>query len=154
MNNLENYIESFNMKYESFLTGCDALEEMGMWDTSKWGQMEGFYMSDMVSIILRLMGSDGKISEKEADYLNKTFGFEYSVEELAAVCEGCEGELENSFDENFENGISLLRQLNGKLADAYKELLALICRIIIESDGVVSALEIAEVKRLQALCEE
>lgn len=35
----------------------------------------------------------------------------------------------------------------------YKELLSLICEIIIESDGVIAESEIAEVKRLKAMCE-
>ena len=46
-----------------------------------------------------------------------------------------------------------MRKINAKLADAYKELLSLICEIIIESDGVIAESEISEVKRLKAMCE-
>ena len=147
------YIESFQMKYEAFLTGCDALEEMGQWDVENWGEMEAFYANDMVSVIIRLIATDGKVTEREAAYLNETFGFEYTAGELEDVYENCQEDLGRVFDENFENGISLMRKLNDKLADAYKELLALVCRIIIESDGIIAEAEIAEAKRLQALCE-
>ena len=58
-----------------------------------------------------------------------------------------------AFDENFENGITHMRKINSKLADAYKELLSLICDIIIESDGVIADSEVEEVKRLKAMCE-
>lgn len=46
-----------------------------------------------------------------------------------------------------------MRKINANLADAYKELLSLICEIIIESDGVITESEISEVKRLKAMCE-
>ena len=46
-----------------------------------------------------------------------------------------------------------MRKINGKLADAYKELLYMICDIIINSDDVVSSAEIDEVKRLKEMCE-
>lgn len=154
MNDLEMYIKSFQMKYEAFLTGCDALEELGEWDVENLGEMEAFYANDMVSIIIRLIAIDGQITDSEVEYLNHTFGFDYTEGELAEVYENCQEDLANAFDENFENGISLMRKVNGKLADAYKELLALICRIVIESDRKISPAELAEVKRLQALCEE
>ena len=48
MNDLEMYIKSFQMKYEAFLTGCDALEELGEWDVENLGEMEAFYANDMV----------------------------------------------------------------------------------------------------------
>ena len=65
MSNLENYTQSFRMKYESFLTGCDAMEELGLWDKENLGEMEGYYVNDMVSVIIRLIATDGRITEKE-----------------------------------------------------------------------------------------
>ena len=32
MKNVDMYIDSFKMKYESFLIDCDSIEEMGLWD--------------------------------------------------------------------------------------------------------------------------
>ena len=61
-----------------------------------------------------------------------------------------DNDIGHAFDENFENGITYMRKINAKLADAYKELLSLICEIIIESDGVIAESEIAEVKRLNS----
>ena len=55
--------------------------------------------------------------------------------------------------EGFENGIHHLRKVNSRLADAYKELLVLICKIIIESDGIIAEAETAEVKKLLELCD-
>lgn len=154
MSNLEKYTQSFRMKYESFLTGCDAMEELGLWDKENLGEMEGYYVNDMVSVIIRLIATDGRITDKEVTYLNETFGFEYTVEELIAVYENCQEDLGRAFDENFENGIARMRRINEKLADAYKVLLALICQIIIESDGVIAAVEILEAMHLQDLWED
>ena len=153
MKNLDMYVESFKLKYEAFLLGCDSLEETGDWDIDELGEMDVFYANDLISVIIRLIAADGKIDCKEAKYLNDTFGFEYSAEELRCVYDSCKDDISSSFDENFENGISYMRRVNSKLADAYKELLSLICDIIIESDGMISEAEIKEVSRLKALCE-
>ena len=76
-----------------------------------------------------------------------------ALEELKELYNSCKEDIGHSFDESFENGITYMRSVNKSLADAYKELLSLICEIIIESDGVVSEEEIAEVKRLKAMCD-
>ncbi len=153
MENIEMYIDSFKMKHESFLIGCDSIEEMGLWDKEALGEMDVFYSNDLTSVIIRLIATDGKITQKEVDFLNETFDFEYTLDELIDVYNSCKDDIGHAFDENFENGITYMRKINAKLADAYKELLALICEIIIESDGVIAESEIAEVKRLKSMCE-
>ena len=108
------YINCFKMKHESFLIECDTLEDLNLWNKEEHGK------------ILRLIAVDGDISEKETEYLNKNFGFEYTADELTDIYESCEEEISHSFDEQFENGITYIRSINEKLADAYKELLELI----------------------------
>ena len=44
-----------------------------------------------------------------------------------------------------------LISLNEKLADAYKELVLLICDIVIESDGVIAAPELEMARKLKEL---
>ncbi len=153
MKNLKTYSEEFKFKFEKFLMGCDSIEEMGLWDKDTLGEMDVFYSNDLSSVIIRLIASDGMISEKEVQYLNETFGFEYTLDELTDVYDSCKEDIGHSFDEEFENGISYMRKINSKLADAYKELLSLVCDIIVESDGVISDVEIEEVKNLKAMCE-
>ncbi len=153
MKNIQNHIESFKIKHELFINGCDSVEEMGLWDKSELGEMDAFYSNELSSIIIRLIASDGNISEKEVAYLNGTFGFNYTVDELREVYDNSRDDIGTAFDGSFENGISHMRKINPKLADAYKELLALICTIIIESDGITAKEELAELERLKALCE-
>lgn len=133
--------------------GCDSIEEMGDWNKETLGEMDVFYSNDLSSVIIRLIASDGKISEKEVHYLNETFGFEYTIEELIDVYNNCKEDIGRSFDEDFANGISYMRKINSKLADAYKELLSLVCTIIVESDGIIAKSEIEEIKRLKIMCE-
>ena len=146
-------IESFRMRFDSFLTGCDSIEEMGLWDREALGEMDVFYTSELASIVIRLIATDGKITGREVTYLNETFGFDLSLEQLQDIYSACEEELDRSFDEGFENGIQVMRKINEKLADAYKELLGLLCQIIIESDGIIAPAEVDEVRRLKALCQ-
>ncbi len=153
MDKLNILTESFKTKYEAFLTGCDSVENMGLWDRELLGEMDAYYTNDLLSVIIRLIARDGKISGKEVEYLNETFGFEYTQPELREVYDSCEEELGSKFDESFANGISYMRKVNYKLADAYKELLSLVCEIIIESDGAITDEERTEVKRLKEIAD-
>ena len=101
-------VENFKLKYEMFLNGCDSIEETEQWDVEKLGEMDAFYISDLASIIIRLVALDGKITAKEVDYFNRTFGFEYTLEELTELYRVCEDNIDRSFDENFENYIDKL----------------------------------------------
>ena len=151
MKRIDKLTEEFKLKYEKFLIGCDAIEELEQWDKEENGEMEVFYQNDLVSVIIRLIAADGEISEKEIRYLNRNFGFEYTTEELIEVYKNCKEEVSHSFDGQFKNGITLMRSINEKLAAAYKELLDLICEIIIESDDLIAPEEIEETKKLKEL---
>ena len=154
MDSLMTKVNSFATKYEAFITGCDSIEEIGLWDKETLGEMEAFYANDMASIVMRLIATDGIITEKEVEYFNQTFDFDYTLEELTEVYDSCKDNIVgHAFDESFENGITYMRRINSKLADAYKELLALICDIIINSDGIVAEAEVDAVKGLKAMCE-
>lgn len=149
MKDLHLLTESFKTKYDSFITGCDSIELDEVWDKTEYGEMDGFYENELLSVILSLIITDGKISDEEVKYLNDNFGFSYTVDELKNVYLNCGEEIENYFESNFKAGYEKIKTINGKLAAAYKELLALICQIISESDGVVSEEEkqtIAELK--------
>lgn len=153
MKNLQTLIDNFKMTHESFIIGCDSIEEMGLWNKLEFGEMEAFYSNDLVSVIIRLIATDGKITDKEVAYLDEIFGFQYDTDELREVYNCCQDDIGNSFDEAFENGITILRGINEKLANTYKRLLSLVCEIIIECDGVISASEAEEVKKLKAMCD-
>lgn len=146
---LKYYSESFKFKFEKFLIGCDSIEEMGLWSFEENGKMGAFYTADLISIIIRLIAADGNITQKEVDYLNENFGFEYTTEELTAIYEDCSEAIDAMFDEGAKNGLTLMRSINEKLADAYIDLIVTICDIIIESDGVIDAAEIELAKRIK-----
>lgn len=152
MKNIDAYVDGFKRKHEAFILGCDAIEEMGLWNKGQLGEMDAFYTNDMTGIIIRLIAADGRITNKEVEYLNKTFGFDYTLEELKTVYENAGDCLEESFDESFANGITYMRRIAPLLADAYKELLSMICEIIINSDGVAAEAELAQAARLMAMC--
>lgn len=151
MESVDVLTKGFKAKYESFLIGCDAIEEMGQWDKEAFGEMDVFYESDLGGMILRLIAADGEICGKEVEYVNKNFGFDYTEGSLKAAYESCHEGLVGSFDENFKKGYLLMKKINAKLADAYKDLLGTICDIVIASDGEISPEEIEEAKRIKAL---
>ena len=152
MKNIDSFTERFKFAHERFLTGCDSLEELDAWDYENYGEMDVFYSNELMSVILRLIAADGVITQTEADYLNRNFGFEYTCDELGDIYENCREEITGSLDENFRTSYDMLEAINEKLADLYKEMLALICDIIIESDGDIARAEIEEATKLRALC--
>ena len=154
MKKIDLLTEEFKSKYERFLIGCDAIEELDQWDKEAHGEMDVFYQNDLVSVILRLIAVDGEIGAKEVEYLNEIFGFDYSLDELVDVYESCEDNIDRSFDEIFKNGVTVMRSINEKLANAYKELLELICDIIIASDENIAPEEMIEVGKLKKLFTE
>ncbi len=151
MKDLKNYAEEFRYKYDEFLTGCDALEEMGLWNKEENGEMDAFYTGDLTSIIIRLISADGDITAKEVNYLNDMFGFIYTEEELTEIYEQCSEEIDKLFDEGVKNGYDIMNGLNKKLAAAYRELVMLICDTVIASDGVIDNVEIALAQKLKSI---
>ena len=151
MKRIDALTEEFKIKYEKFIIGCDSLEEIDAWDKKAHGEMDVYYENEIISIIVGLIVSDGEIGDKEVEYLNKNFGFEYTAKDIYDIYESCDDELDDYFDENFENGLSLMRSVNTELADVYKELLRLICSIILESDGVATDEELEELERIRNL---
>ncbi len=147
---IEALTEEFKSKYERFLIGCDALEELQLWDKDELGEMDVYYQNELVSVILSLIVADGKIGAHEVEYFDKAFGFECSVKDLQDIYKLCSEKIDGYFDEHFINGISRMRAMNEKLADYYKELLLLVCDIIINSDGIVDEQEKKEIERIKA----
>lgn len=151
MENIDNLTKAFRFQYERFHLGCDAIEETGAWDKEKFGEMGAFYENDLLSMILRVIVADGKISEKEVEYLNRNFAFDYTVESLAEVYDNCRAAIGESFDEKFKNGVECMKNINVKLAAIYTEMLGIICDILIASDGEISPNEIQEAQRIKSL---
>ncbi len=138
MKDLSILTDSFKLKYEKFILGCDSIELDESWDKEANGEMDVFYENEILSVILSLIIADGTISEAEVRYLNDNFGLSYSVEQLKTVYTALGDEIDAFFERYFKAGYQMLQGIHEKLATAYKELFELICQIIVESDGRVS----------------
>ncbi|MCR5510974.1 MAG: hypothetical protein K6F54_08515 [Lachnospiraceae bacterium] len=143
--------ETFRARFDAFTNGCDSLEEIEAWDVEEYGDMDVYYLNEILSIILRLIVVDGKISSREVEYLNKNFGFEYSREELEEICAGTLSELYDSFEERIASDITLMGDVNVKLAEEFKELVELVCNIIAESDENIAEEEREEIRKMKAV---
>ena len=152
MNKLDISAESFQLKFDRFLIGCEAVEKATLWDADTYGEMEDYFAELLVSIILRTITADGWVSDREVEYLNRLFGFDYESGELEQVYDSCAEMLRSeSFDDDLQDGIAQLRECNAHLADAFVELVALVCDIIARSDGFVTEEEKVEIQRVRTL---
>ncbi len=147
------YTEKFIDRWEKFIVGCDALEESGKWNKDELGEMEAYYENDMISIILRLIVCDDRITVEESDYLNEMFGFKYSPEELRELYEGFTADVGADPDSMLIEGYSLLKSISPELAAYYRELVSFTCGIISESDGAFAHNEFRTANHIIALFE-
>lgn len=155
MNDLDISAENFQLKFDKFLMGCEAVENATLWDEDTYGTMEDYYAELLVSIILRTITADGWVSDREVDYLNQLFGFSYDSGELEQVYDGCSDMLASeSFDSDLKDGIARLRENNANLADAFVDLIELVSDIIVHSDEFVTEEEKTEMMRIKALVRE
>ncbi|MBE6988709.1 MAG: hypothetical protein E7432_08065 [Ruminococcaceae bacterium] len=150
MEKIKNYSDEFKFKLERFMTGCDSLEEAQAWDKEAFGEMDVYYTNELASIAIRLISSDGRFSGGEAQFMEDMFGFENTPAELEDIWENCQDNLETMFDEGSENGFTLMKNINEKLAESYKELVALVCDIVMEADGSVVKAEMAVAEKIKA----
>ena len=138
--------EEFRQKYEQFLRACGAAEAEGRWDTAERGGMEGYCFGILLGVLLHLIISDGNVAEREVEYLNRNFGFDYTVESLLEVYYSVGEEIEENYLENAKEGVALLEAADPALADGFRDLLGLICEILAESDEGISETELAELR--------
>ena len=153
MSRLQELSEAFRFQYEKFVNGCTALEEQGLWDDARSDSMETYYYNDIMCVILCLISADGTFSDTEAEYINSMFGFVYTADELR-VMYGTEGRnIRGMLADEVPAGYRRLKDLNGKLAAYYRDLLFLVCDMIAECDGIRPA-EAAEIRSLRAALED
>lgn len=152
MKDIDICAESFQMKFDKFLIGCEAVEHATLWDVDTYGEMEDYFAGLLVSIILRTITADGWVSDREVNYLNDLFGFDYESGELEQVYESCAEMLSSDhFDAELTEGIERLRENNVRLAEAFTDLIELVCDIIARSDGFVTDEEKTEISRIRTL---
>ena len=99
-NGIQNYAEGFKVQYEQFVNSCDAAEEAGLWNLEEYGEMEGYYFNILMGIILHTISADGNVAEAEVEYLNTTFGFDYTVDSLLEVYYSVGRDIEQNYLEN------------------------------------------------------
>ena len=149
MNDLKKHSDDFKFQFEKFLIGCDSIEEIAFWDVEENGEMDAFYSAELTSIVVRLIVADGNVTQKEVDYLNDIFGFEYTVNQLSEVYENSKDAINKIFDCCANCGLNFMRSINEKLADAYRDLILMACDIVIASDGVVLSCEVDLANKLK-----
>lgn len=149
MKEIDRLTDSFKIELEIFINGCDQKENDLKWNREENGEMEAFYQNDLITFVVYLMFADGDISETEADYLNKTFGFEYTVDELREIYDFLQNEPEGSFDDQLVEDVRLLIDLDEKMGKAFIELLLRLCDIIAQSDDRVEEAELQKIASIK-----
>lgn len=150
MSKLQDLTEGFQLQYEKFLHGCDAIEMNGDWDVYESGDMETYYFNDMLCLILHLVSVDGEFSGTEADFVNAIFGSQYTVKELTGIYQSEKKDIQSMVQDEIPADYRRLININEGLANHFKEMLFSICEIISESDGIVKKAELNIIEQLHS----
>ncbi len=126
--------DAFKLQYEKFLCGCDALEEQGLWDKAAFGDMEAYFFTDIMSVILHLISTDGRFTEEEAEFVRDAFGFNYSVKDLEEIYRTNGENITQFFRESVPRGYREIKAINPKLGEHYKTMLMNACELATACD--------------------
>ena len=148
MSNAKEYIDDFKANYDQFMMSCDAIEEEGKWPLDELGEMNAYFMNDFACVIIKLVAADGKIDEEELAFLNDALGFEYKAEELEELYKNDGDRIDAYFETELDDSLAVIRGINEKMAESYKNLLVLVGNIVIQSDNNVTEEEKAAAQKL------
>lgn len=151
MDELKSLSDGFKLKHELFINGCDSLEAQRKWDRETRGEMETYFLGDIMSIVIYLASADGEITTEETVYLNDMLGFKNSTKTYKDIYKSCKSEIDNIAQNKIPEGIKLLSDINTELAAHYKEMLQLSCKIVAMSDCFVTTEEDAIIKQINLI---
>ena len=150
---LDSLTRQFRELYDSMAQTCAAAEEAGRWDVGRNGSMEGFAFAALSGAILSLLVSDGNVGERETEYLNGAFGFDYTVDDLLGLFRFSARDLRENAVPNVKEAVLTLEEADAAAAKDFRALLKLACRIISESDDGVLEAEEEMIRRLEEAAE-
>ncbi len=153
-NDLDRLSAEFKTLYDAFALGCENADRDGRWNAEENGPMEGYAFSALTGAILSLMVADGNVGERETEYLNQTFGFNYSVDDLLALFRFSARDLRENAVANVKDAAEKIRLADEALAGSFADLLSLACRILSESDDGVLTAENDLIRRLEEAARE
>ncbi len=139
----------FKTRYDAFALGCENADRDGHWNTEENGPIEGYAFSALTGAILSLMVADGNVGERETEYLDRTFGFDYSVDDLLALFRFSARDLRENAVANVKDAAEKIHLADEALAGSFAELLSLACRILSESDDGVQTAESDLIRSLE-----
>ena len=145
--------QDFRDRYAAFSDGCAAAERDSRWNTEEFGSMEGYAFAALSGAILSLIVSDGNVGERETEYLDENFGFDYTVDDLLELYGYAAKDILANAAENAKEALRLIRAADGGLAEDFRSLLFLACEIISESDDGVNEDEEAMIRQLREAAE-
>ena len=152
MSQLDASAENFQAKFEQFLINCDDAEQGSMWNREKYGEMQDYYAGLIVSMILRIVTSEGWISDEDIEYLNLLFGFSYDGGELEQVFEGCRELVTSSnFENQLKNSAIVLQRIKEDLYQEFRQMVALIVDAFSHSEDFITEPQKEEILRLQGI---
>ena len=149
----EKLVEDFRSLWGDFCVRCEAAEAAGKWNVEEDGMMEAFFESDLMSVLLDAVSSDGVFGADEAELFSKMMDEKFTSHDLAEMYREV-----SDVVEAFPAGAALvavprLAAIDAALGEDYRQALLLACAILEQADGKVDASESELADRLRTALE-
>jgi tellurite resistance protein len=143
-------LKSFVQRFDDFLERCAALEEVGAWDVDRNGLMSAYFESDLMAVTLQIMSADGVFEHAEAEVISGMFGCEYTPSDLRETYRTLGSVINDYTRGEASEALALLRHIDPKLCDEYRQLILGAAEVVSAADGVAEGPERRIIERLRS----
>lgn len=146
-------INLFDQKYTQFIQNCDKLEAMDAWNKEENGEMEAYFANHIFCTVIRMLAVDLELSGEELLTAAKLFSFGTPEQTLDESFWELYDHLSELGDDQWfcnwlQEDVDLLYSVDGTMAIAFRELLAIACQITMESDHEIKNVETSFAKQV------
>ena len=149
----EKLVEDFRSLWGDFCVRCEAAEAAGKWNVEEDGMMEVFFESDLMSVLLDAVSSDGVFGDDEAEVFSQMMDEKFTPHDLSEMYREVSDVVEDFTDGEAQDAVPRLAAIDATLVDDYRQALLLACAILEQADGKVDASESELADRLRTALE-
>jgi uncharacterized tellurite resistance protein B-like protein len=146
---LQELKDDYNRVLYAFIGKCDELEAQKRWDVEQDGQMEAYFQNVLYCIVLRIASADGKFTKEERKYLHEIFDTPEDEDSVRDLFIECGDSVDEMFNTQIDDSIKKLEGKDPETADLFKNLIYLICEIVVASDESLAGAEKELVERIK-----
>ena len=111
----EKLVEDFRSLWDDFCVRCEAAEAAGKWNVEEDGMMEVFFESDLMSVLLDAVSSDGVFGDDEAEVFSQMMDEKFTPHDLSEMYREVSDVVEDFTDGEAQDAVPRLAAIDATL---------------------------------------